>query len=375
MLPNGLNSGYRQALASPHEEYIRIDVLDGAGNVLPIPVQQQGIDGGLKIISGDVTATLTSNVTRNLSITVDETLYPVGPGYLLAPYGNRIQAVRGIKFATGDRFAWTVFTGRIQDDVNAVDGQVTLTAADRANEVVEAKFLYPTNSSVGVTISQQWIQLISGGVPDAVFGASDSFGQQMPSLAWSDDRAGAATEVSTSVGAYWYCLADGRFVQRLYPWTVPGASILTLTDGIGGVVAGAPSRDRSNVYNSITVTAERADGSAPLYAVAQDTNPLSPTYIGGNFGFRHLSVPLQTPTSIGASQAAADAYLKSTIALTEAWTWAMPPDASLELGDIVTLDARGESGIIQVLASFVMPLTPDGTMACTGRAQVVGGLS
>lgn len=375
MLTGGLNSGYRQALAAPHEEYIRVDVLDGAGNIIPPPGNRVGQDGGIMFIDGTVNATLASNVTRNLELTVDETLYPAGPGFLLAPYGNRIRVMRGIKFPSGDRFAWTVFTGRIQDDVNATDGQVSLSAADRANEVVEAKFLYPTNSSVGVTVSQQWRQLIVGGVPDAVFGPSDTFSQPMPQLAWAEDRAGAATEVSTSVGAFWYCLADGQYVQRRYPWTVAATPLLTLSDGIGGVVAGAPSRDRANVYNSIMVTAERADGTTPSYALAQDTNPSSPTYIFGNFGLRHLPVPLQTPTSNAASQAAADAYLKSSIALTEAWAWSMPCDASLELGDTVTLDARGESGIIQVLSAFTMPLVPNSAMACTGRAQVIGGLT
>jgi len=374
MLPGGLDPGYRKALAGPHTEYIRIDVLDGFGNVLDIPGNLQGEDGGLMFIDGSVSATLQSNVTRQLELTVDERLYPAGPDWLLAPYGNRLQVTRGIKFPTGDHFAWTVFTGRIQNDVNAIDGQVEVTGMDRASEVVEAKFLYPVNSSEGITVSQQWVQLIHGGVPDARFGVSDSFAQPMPNLAWADDRAGAATEVSTSVGAFWYCLADGSFVQRRYPWTIAAPSILTLNDGIGGVVAGVPSRDRSDVYNSVTVTSERADGSAPLYAVAQDTNPDSPTYVGGPFGFRQRIVPLQTPTTAGATQAAANAWLRSSVALNEAWSWQMPCDASAELGDVYTLNARGESGIIQVLAAFVMPLTPGQFMACTGRAQVIGGL-
>lgn len=375
MLSGGTNSGYRQALAGPHEEYIRMDILDGAGNILPIPSYQQSATGGIIFIDGTVSATLGSNVTRRLDFTVDESLYPVGPGFLLAPYGNRVQVTRGIQFATGDRFAWTVFTGRLQDDINAINGEVSMSAADRANEVVEAKFLFPRNSDLGVAVSQEFQQLILEGVPDATFGASDNFVQVMPQLAWQDDRANALTEISTSVGAYWYALANGDFVQRKYPWTVAAAPVLTLNDGIGGVIAGVPSRDRSDVYNSITVTSERADGSAPVYALAQDLNAASPTYVGGNFGLRHRNIALQTPTSKGVAQGAADAYLRSSIALTEAWSWSMPCDASLELGDVLTLNARGESGIIQVLAGFALPLAPGNFMTCTGRAQVIGGLT
>jgi hypothetical protein len=47
-------------------------------------------------------------------------------------------------------------------------------------------------------------------------------------------------------------------------------------------------------------------------------------------------------------------------------------DASLELGDAVTLNARGESGIIQVVSAFVISLEAAGAMSVTGRAQVPG---
>jgi len=162
--------------------------------------------------------------------------------------------------------------------------------------------------------------------------------------------------------------------MRRYPWTVPNPSILTLADGTGGLLQGIPTRDHSDVYNSVTVTGERADGSAPVYALAQDTNPASPTFIGGNFGLRHKTVHLQTPQTQGSAQSAANDLLRTYIALTEAWTWQQPVDAALELGDTVTLNARGESGIIQVVAGFTIPLDVGGFMSVTGRAQVIGVL-
>jgi hypothetical protein len=47
-------------------------------------------------------------------------------------------------------------------------------------------------------------------------------------------------------------------------------------------------------------------------------------------------------------------------------------DAALELGDVVTLNARDESGIIQVVSAFVISLEVGGIMSVTGRAQVTG---
>jgi hypothetical protein len=374
MLAGGLDASYRQALATSHTPYVLVEVLDGAGNVLPVPADRLGEDGGLQYIAGSVSATLSNRVTRNLDLTVDESLYPVGPGYILAPYGNRLRVWRGIKFAEGTVYRWVVFTGRIQDDVNAVDGELSLSAMDRANEVVEAEFIAPQNSNVGSSVYSQFQDLVLGGVPDATFGASDQPTLTMPQLTWESDRAGALDEMATSAGCYWYALANGDYVLRRYPYVVSAAPLLTLSDGPGGTVAAVPVRDRSVVFNSVTATGERADGSPPVYATAQDVNPASPTYVLGNFGLRHKTLPLRTLQRQGDALGAALDYLQASVALTEAWTWVQPVDAALELGDVVTLNARGESGIIQVVSGFTLPLDLS-VMSVTARAQVLGVLA
>lgn len=373
MLPGGLDPTYRQALATSHTPYIRIDVLDGAGNELPIPADRVGEDGGLMFLSGGVSATLTNRVTRTLDLTVDESLYPVFPGAILAPYGNRLRVWRGIKFAEGTVYRWVVFTGRLQTDMNSFNGQVSMSAMDRANEVVEAQFVRPENSAIGADVYSQFQDLIVTGVPDATFGISDQPSLRMPQLTWESDRAGALDEMATSSGCYWYALANGDFVLRRYPYGVPAPSLLTLTDGPGGTVSASPARDRGTVYNSVSATGERADGTPPVYGLAQDLNPASPTYVFGNFGLRHTTLSLRTLQHQGDAVGAAEDYLRASVALTEAWTWAQPVDAALELGDVVTLNARGESGIIQVVSAFVLPLDLS-VMAVTARAQVIGVL-
>jgi hypothetical protein len=371
MLPGGLDATYRQALATSHTPYLRVDVLDGAGNELPIPDDRVGEDGGLQYVTGGISATLTNRVTRTLDITFDEALYPAAPTDLLAPYGNRLRVTRGIKFADGSRSAWTVFTGRIQDDANAVDGQVSLSALDRANEVVEAKFVQPENSQIGAPVSSEFVRLVSDGVPDAQFGTFSLNDLLVPLLTWESDRASALDEMATAAGAYWWALADGTFVIRTYPFATSTLPILTLNQGDGGLLAAVPARAREQIYNSITVTGERADGTTPVFALAQDLNPASATYVLGNFGLRHKVISLQTPQTQGSCQSAANDYLRSSVALTESWTWTQPVDAALELGDVVTLNARGESGIIQVVSGFTIPLDLS-VMVVTGRAQIPG---
>lgn len=374
MLAGGLDDTYRQALATSHRPYLLVEVLDGAGNVLPIPEDRTSAEGGLIYTNGSVSATLSNRVTRQLDITMDETLYPWGPDYILAPYGNRLRVWRGIWFADNYFYRWVVFTGRIQFVTTSPDGSLVLNASDRANEVFEAAFIRPENSVVGNTVFQEFQRLVEDGVPDATFGPSDTYELTVPQLTWESDRSAALDEMATSASSYWYALADGTFVMRRYPFAVNNPSVLTLSDGEGGTISAAPSRDRSEVYNSITVTGERADGSNPVWALAQDTDPTSPTYVEGNFGLRHKTVHLQTPQTQGTAQSAANDYLRTQIALTQAWVWTQPPDAALELGDTVTLNARGQSGIIQVVSGFFLPLDVSGMMTVTGRDQVIGAL-
>jgi hypothetical protein len=374
MLPGGTDPLYRRALAAPHEEYVLVEVLDGDGNLLPVPRGSQAPDGGLLFLEGSsVNATLTSRVSRTCTLVVDESLYPAAPDDLLNPYGNRLRVTRGIRFADGRTYAWIIFTGRIQQPVLAPDGTCTVPAADRALEVAEAGFTVPQNSQVGATVSSEFVHLVSDALVDAVFGASDVFTLPVPALTWESDRAGAVEEISTSVGAFWYPLATGDFVQRRYAWTVPADPVVFLRDGQGGLIMGSPSRDRDSVYNSISVSGERFDGSTPVFALAEDLDPASPTFVNGPFGRRNLPVRLQTPQTQGSAQSAANDYLRRSIGLYETWRWTQPVDAALELGDVASLDAYGRAGIIQVVSAFSIPLDPGGMMSVQAHAQIIGG--
>lgn len=375
MLTGGIDPLYRELLATGVRRYSRVDVLDGNGNPLEIPAEFTDDTGGLIFESGAVSATLNSRVTRNLSVTIPQGMYPALPSGLLAPYGNRLRVTSGIELGDGNlRYTWTVFTGRIQKPLLAPDGRVLVQAADRANEVIENGFVVPTSSQLGYTVNSEVVRLISDALVDAVFGVSDSFALTVPLLTWNTDRGNALDEMATSVGAFWYALANGSFVLRRYPWAVTASPVVTISDGPDGIMAGSPTRDRQDVWNSITVTGERTDGTVPVVAFAEDNNPASPTYVRGTFGRRHKTINLQTPATQGAAQTAANEYLKRSVALQETWSWEQTPDAALELGDVVSLSAYNRTGIIQVVSGFTLPLEVDGTMAIQAHAQVIGAL-
>lgn len=364
MLTGGLDLMYRNALATSHEAFIQVDVLDGLRN----PLVED-----LAILGGAVSATLTSRVSRQCDITVTEDLYPYEAAELLAPYGNIIRAWRGIQFADGTRFRWIVFIGRIQETTLEADGTCNVSASDFATEIVDAKFLTPQNSTPGVSVTQQMLSLISEGYEQADFGTSDVSSVPVAPLTWQTDRASALDELGTSIGFFWYPLANGDFVLRQYPWTVQATPVVTYSDDEGGsIVSSQATRTREGIYNSLTVTGERLNGDAAVYAIAQDTNPASPTDVNGPFGLRHLLLRLQTPGTQGAAQGAANDNLRRLISLTDTWSWEMTPDAALELGDTVLLNVRGRPPITQVVASMRIPLDLSGMMAVEGRAQVVG---
>lgn len=362
MLPGGLDPMYRAARVTSHEPYLLVEVLDG---------NQQIISSGLTYLAGSVTATLTSRVARTCTITFTEDMYPYEPEDLLAPYGNMIRAWRGIQFADGHRYRWVVFVGRIQETTLNRDGTCTSFCADFAADVVENKFIRPQNSQAGTLVSNEVRRLISDGFPQAVFEPFTITDLTVRPLTWQLDRGQALDELATSVSAFWYPLADGTFTLNQYAWTVAKPPDVNYSDGDqGSIIVSTSSRSREDVFNALTVSGERLNGDEPVFATATDNNPESITYIDGTFGVRSQLLRLQTPANQGSAQAAANNNLRRMVALVDTWQWEMIPDPALELGDVVSLTVRGRPDIIQVVASFQIPLDLSGLMRVNGRSLI-----
>lgn len=378
MLPGGTDLLYRRALAAPHRAFTRIAIFDGNDNlVTTLKFGQRNnfstADQGLIFYGGNVSASLGSRVTRNAIFTCHEDLYPVLETDPLNPYGPIVRIYAGIEFGDGSRhYSWQVFGGRIQDTVwDSESGTCQVTCYDFAADVVDNGFLQPVNSSVGALATTQIKELILDGYPNATFGTDDVLDIRMPQLTWESDRGAALDEVAKSLGALWYELATEQFVTRRIPWTVPGSPVVSLRGGAGGhILRARATRSRSDVYNAIAVTGERADGTIPVYATSLDTNPASPTYVRGPFGRRTRQNHLQTPTSQGQVQGIANDLLQSSKALTESWDITIIPDASLELGDVIGIEVGKRTGVVQVVAGFTYPLDLSGPMPVTCRAQI-----
>jgi uncharacterized protein DUF5047 len=368
----GLDAQYRDALVRPHTVYNRVDVLDRQGNVL---------QSDLPIIDGSVRATLNSRVARVLTLSVDRSWFPlqtngsIDTGGLLTPFGNRLRAYRGITYGDGSRASFPVFYGRIESVQMTSNGSVAVSANDLAADVVDAQFESPQSSIPANTISTEFRRLVRDAISDAVFGTSDLTGLKIPPLAWQSDRAQALDDMSATMSALWYPLADGSFVQRLVPWTKPGqVAQVTLADGTDAPAGTNAISDwtitvsRTGVYNSVVFTSERQDGTAPVYAIVRDVAAGSPTNYLGNFGRKPLLIQNQTALTQSQCLSAAQSTLKAATAITQVWDpVTIMPDASLELGDLITMRAEGAAST-QVIVGFTLPLRETGSMSLSLRA-------
>lgn len=378
MLPGGLDPLYRQILSAAHEDVVRVEVWSRAGKLAALSKldeDDQG-DGSLAYLSGSsMQATLSSRVSRNLTLNVPWHMYPTSTSDLLNPYGREIRAWRGVRVA-GRRtpYEWQIFRGKIQRVTRSKRlGYCVVSCADRSQDVLDHGFVNPQNSVPGNPLNVEFERLVRGVLPDAEFGDSDDFAELTQALAWEFNRSGAIEEMFSSAGALWYSLASGKFVARRYPWAVPADPLLTLSDGPGGVILSADeARSREDIYNVVTATGERLNGDKPVTATEADDQPGSVTDINGEFGIRSLLMRRVSPSTQGGARAAALARLRTTITPTETVAWEQPPDASVELGDVVALDVNDRTGIIQVISSFGMPLDIGPAMTVQGRSQVVG---
>lgn len=369
----GLDAQYRDALLRPHTVYNRVDILNRQGAVLYTD---------MPFVDGSVRATLSSRVARVLTLTVDRSWFPltsagaIDTAGLLSPFGHRLRVYRGIRYGDGSTVSFPVFYGRIEQVQMTRAGSVTVTGNDLAADVVDAQFESPQSSIPTNTISTEFRRLVRGALADATFGVSDASGTPIAPIVWQSDRAQALDDMSATASMLWYPLADGSFVQRFTPWTKPGQTAsVAFADGTNAA-AGSNNAiadwtitvSRTGVYNSVVFTAERQDGSAPVYAVARDTSPTSPTYFLGDFGQKPLLVQNQSALTQSQCRSAAQTALKAATAITQTWdSVAIVPDASLELGDLVTLSADGAVST-QVITGFTLPLRETGDMTLSLRA-------
>lgn len=347
---------YGAALAGPHKRRTIIDSYDALGNVLARDIPFE---------SGAVSANLTRRVTRTANIRFPAEWWPEDHTYPLAPERAILRIRSGIEYPSGLYEVLPVFVGRVQEPTRNEDGTVSLTAQDRAADVVAARFENPRRAT-RPTILDQIETLIGEEVDGATFGPHDVADAPTPQLTWDEDRGQALDDLAAALGGRWFQLGDGSFVVRSYAYD-DGTPVADYRDGPGGLVSRARvSRSRQGVASAFTVVSERFDGTNPVRVTARNTVSGSPTEYGPLFGRPTQVQKVQTPQTASEATRTARAGLNSSTALTNQWQTVMVADHRLECGDTVRLSYRGLTSV-QIVDSITYPLDL-GDMRVVSRA-------
>jgi hypothetical protein len=359
----GISSAYLPTISNGGRYRVRCDAYRN-GALIP---------GGrdLTIFSGSVTDESRPGIKMQLGIellpepgeTVDH-LFD-----LLAPTGTELR-VRSTLLNTGDVVPMGRFDVASQNMGYGSQGTLSLQADDKWVKVQRARFLTPFASTPGATITAQIVTLIRGALgssePVNVTATSTAL---MGKVVWELDRDKAIIELAESIGAWVYFDRDGVATVADVPVNQP-----PVWDDVP-LLSASRSRDRSKTYNVVVVNPEKVDGTALFSTVTlQDTNPDSPTYVGGAFGV--VPTFYSSPLLQNSAQAgkAGRAILNRVKGLNSQLTLSTVRNHALDVLDTIQVQlprTRWDTpGAVELhmVDKIVHPLTPEDSQSIDTRA-------
>jgi len=265
------------------------------------------------------------------------------------PFGGHVTLERGIAYPDGEVERVPLGWFRVESVVwSALQGQATLTLADRFAQVQDEPFTAPW-SPVGLRPSNAVVALVQ-----QVFGSAIAYHVltnpaseplMTAGTVYDQDRTQAISDLCQAVGAQCFFDALGDFVIR--PAVRSGPSVWTIDAGDRGVLTGATETlDRSSVRNGVSLRGQPDADQPPLYALAVYSNPTSPLRWGGPFGRVALIAESTAVTTQAQANAAAQSLLGLRLSLSRNLELAAVPNPALEPGDPVTVifpDGRSEA--------------------------------
>lgn len=147
------------------------------------------------------------------------------------------------------------------------------------------------------------------------------------------------------------------------PWADTGTTVPI-------VLTGLSRRLRAKEIANVVIVRTSA-GAVPIQAVAEDDDPLSPTWVGGPLGRRPKWLPApasEQVTSQSQADVAAQAELDQAKAVLDTVEATCVPHPAAEPGDLVLLDRLGMSGV-GVIERITLPLDPAGSMLIEARRR------
>ncbi len=124
---------------------------------------------------------------------------------------------------------------------------------------------------------------------------------------------------------------------------------------------------RDLTYNKVVASGQRTDGTPPVWAAVADTDPLSPTFVGGPFGTKTRFTVSPLLTTTGQCTTAAAGLLARTTGMHGSVTLSLVTNPALDAGDVLLVLDGGVS-TAHIIDTVTIPLSAKDTQRVTSRS-------
>lgn len=370
-----VTDSFLNTVRGPHKAVFRARICEPwQSTVNPVGIE-------IPVSSGDVTFDTNSDVNGTLDFKT-----PISWSSLV-PYRHEVYIERGVQYANGVK----EYVGlgyfrvnsieqsnpRADSSIAAPGGLLRVTGEDRMSNLRDARVVSPIQFGSSASVSSVIDFLVQDVMPTVVT-IYDSTnwpgGTAATTLLGSDhivdqDRLKFIQELVTAYGKVCYFDYAGRFVVKDAP-NPKGSPVFTINAGANGVLVEATRAiSRDGVYNAVVASGEPAGEQPPVYGVAYDTDPASPTLWGGGFG----KVPKFFSSSFLATNdqcaSAALSLLNASHGFPYSVTLGLVPNPALEAWDVLAVQFDESLTETHIADLITYGLSVEGAMRIETRKQ------
>lgn len=379
---------FNQVLTSGGVLKAYVDVLSNGVTILP---WQQ-------LESATVSASRTAASRRQCTVTFTDIagIAPTSPSSALAPNGNEVRIWFGVTYPNG---GWDVVPlgtfaiSKVEVYDVGTDVTVTVSGYDRSWTIKQRVFEFPYTVAAGQPVDQAIMAMLNTGWKPPGSNVEGLTYNIVPTTSTTPSPPGTlkpgkdpwtnALLLAASVGYELYFDRMGTVIGRPVPDPTKQNPVMTLTDLAPSGMKGAKRTfSREGIFSafetvgtgSTTSTTTTKYGvrttakSVPIYAVAADLNPASPTYALGPFGVVTQVTRDTSVTSQEQGNAMSAGLLAKQQGAMETVSIDAVPNPALEIDDVVQVTAsRVYADGLYVIDTIDFTVAYDASMTLGGR--------
>jgi len=304
-----------------------------------------GVTRELEPVSGSLTQDARRNARWDGRLSfVGDSLLPRRPGDLLTPFGTRLEVELGLELLDGSLATVPYGTYEVASARTRTEaGQrvVDVGLIDISDNVERYRFETALTVASGTDLGNMINAVVTNrtgqnpgvGLVGVALGAARVFGLDPGTAPWSEILDVLAGFSRTA----WYNRVGDIQIGTL----TPDAATAYPLDQLTSLSADYDTRPP----NVIVARGEAQDGTAPVQAVAIDSDPSSPTYAGtgpGTSPYGRVTEFFSSPLikTVAAAQAAANTILNQNVGAGATYTLVRPYDPTISAGDVVSLEGQ-----------------------------------